>query len=132
MKVQYKLANGQAVVVEVSAEIALYLDEQKRAEENFSRKERWRNEASLDAFREETGWEPADPYANVEVIAEANEERERVDRLVSRLTDKQQNVFRLYFFDGCTAKEIAKDLGVSESAVLQQLVTIRKNLKKLL
>jgi len=66
MKKDYTMANGKTVEVEVTAQIGEILVTFKREDDNASRKARWRNEASIEAMNEETGWEPTDKTVNIE------------------------------------------------------------------
>lgn len=75
MKTTYTLANGKTVEIEVSAELAATLADFIRKDKNEARKYRWRKEVSIEALKEETGWEPTDIAADIETALIADEEK---------------------------------------------------------
>ena len=132
MKTPYKLFDGNTVELEVSPIIAEALADFEREDDNTARKERWRNEASIDAFFEETGWEPADTTVDIENDYLAREEKEILLAAVGRLSDKQQRLVRLRYYEEKTEHEIAVILGINQSNVHRQLETVQNTLKKYL
>lgn len=131
-KIKYTLSGGQAVEVEVNAEIAEMLADFEREDENAARKYRWRNEVSIDALKEKTGWEPTDNTVDIETDYIVKEEKETLLAAVARLTEKQQRLIQLYYYEEKTSTEIAAMQGVDPSAIRHQLKTVREKLKKLL
>lgn len=47
----------------------------------------------------------------------------------SKLTERQIQVCRLYYYDQLTQEEVSKKLGISQQAVLDHLVKVKKKLK---
>lgn len=94
----------------------------------------------LDKPRCSNGENDEESYLDIaapDVFAEREEEEERakeyarLHEVISQLSEKRQKVCRLYFFKGYTAKQIGEMFGVTEAAVLQQIATIKKIIKKL-
>lgn len=56
-------------------------------------------------------------------------EDERLYRIVSQLTADQKHILWLYAFEGKTQEEIAKELGVNQSAIAKRLNRIRNKFK---
>lgn len=130
MKTAYTLANGKTVEIEVSAELAATLADFIRKEKNEARKYRWRKEVSIEALKEETGWEPTDIAADIETAFIADEEKQSLLAAVARLSDKQRRLIRLRYYEEKTEYEIAAILGINQSNVHRQLQTIHNTLKK--
>ena len=61
-----------------------------------------------------------------------NEDEERIHNAINQLSDKQKELAEKVFFKGMTLTAIAKEKGVSQPAITQQLATVLKKLKKLL
>ena len=70
----------------------------------------------------------ADPLAAVEM----RDNEERIHNAINQLSDKQRKLLRAVFVEGMTLTDIAKEKGVSQPAITQQLATVIKKLKKLL
>lgn len=132
MKTTYTLADGKTVEIEVSAELATTLADFIREDKNEARNKRRHNEISIDALREETGWEPIDTAADIETVLIADEERQTLLAAVSRLSDKQRRLVNLRYYKEKTEYEIAAILGINQSNVHRQLNTIHNALKKIL
>ena len=130
MKTPYKLSDGQAPELEVNPAVAKLLADFAREDRNAARNERRRKEVSIEAMYEETGWEPADTSVNIETEYIANEETEILLAAVSRLSEKQQRLIRLRYYEEKTVTEIAVILNIHHSNVVRQLETIHKQLKK--
>ena len=130
MKTIYKSADGQAIELEVNSAVAELLADFAREDRNEARKERWRNEVSLDAMYEETGFEPTDTAADIELDYIANEENDTLFAAVSGLSEKQRRLVWLRYYEEKTESEIAVILGINQSNVHRQLETIHKALRK--
>mgnify|MGYP005918609317 CR=1 FL=1 len=132
MKTTYKLADGKTVEIEVSAELAATLADFNRKEQNEARKYRRRKEVSIEALKDETGWEPIDTAADIATVLIADEEKATLLAAVSRLSDKQRRLVNLRYYEEKTEYEIAAILGINQSNVHRQLNTIHNALKKVL
>lgn len=67
-----------------------------------------------------------------EVRSHRSDLRARVGAAIARLSERDQRVVHSYYFDGLNLKEIAAQLGVSESRVSQLLSRARRRLRDLL
>jgi len=134
MKINYRLANGKTAEVEVTeAQAAAIKKETQRFENNETKhKLRRARETSLDYLTDEFDWEQADEAVNVEEQVIREDEADRVRWAIARLTEKQQLLVWLCFFEGKEFQEVAEILGVSKAAVSQQFKTIYAALKKYL
>lgn len=132
MKTTYTLTDGKTVEIEVSAELATMLADFIREDKNEARKYRWRKEVSIEALREETGWEPADTAADIETVLIADEERQTLWAAMARLSDKQRRLIQLYYYEEKSFTEIAAILSINRRSVSKQLDTIHKKLKNIL
>jgi RNA polymerase sigma factor (sigma-70 family) len=132
MKAPYKLANGNLTEIEVNPAIAATLADFLREDENAARKARRRNEASIEAMREETGWEPTDTTVDIEAGYIAREESETLLAALSRLSENQRRLVRLYYYEERTLREISKIMNIHFSCVQRRLETIHGKLKKCL
>ena len=135
MKINYRLANGKTVEVEVTESQAEVIIKTKQKSENNETKHKLRKakgEASLDYLFDEYEWEAADSRVDVQGEVERQEESERTERAVGCLTDKQQAVIRLHFYDGYKFAEIAELLGISKAAVTKHKDAALQALRKIL
>jgi len=76
--------------------------------------------ASLDVVATEDGQphqEPADAYS----LADTVEDHAHVEQLIGRLSDREQAIVRLRFFDELTQREIGERLGLSQMHVSRLL-----------
>jgi len=141
MKIKYRLSNGKTIEVEVTAEQAEVLIAVQRTAKSNDRKfeKRRAKEASLSYLQSEFGWEPTDESAGIEETLE-REERERQDiiraemekrlpDLIAMLTEKQQALVRLHFFENMSLRQIATIYGTDHKNIGKQLQTIYKKLK---
>ena len=55
------------------------------------------------------------------------EDEKRIHKAISALSDKQKDLAEKVFFKGMTLTAIAKEKGVSQPAITQQLATVLKN-----
>ena len=129
MKIKYEFADGD-VEVDVPNEWASILVELDRLERNNDKKER-RRHYSLDACVYE-GIVYASEDKNLTAIFETDSKFGRLTEARKYLSDKQKSLIKAVYFDGMSVSDYAKHMGISQSAVSQQLKTIYKKLKKLL
>ena len=123
----YEFAN-ETVEVEIDEKWASVLMEMDLEYEPIERRET-RRQVPLDTSFGWSDWliEDDDPE---ESLIEMIESRAGLDFALSVLNEKQQALIRGLFLEGLTQKEYAEINGIRQAAVSQQLVTIRKNLKK--
>ena len=123
----YEFTN-ETVEVEIDEKWASVLKALDLKERNNDKKES-RRHLMLDPSRDATAWtiDDEDPE---ETIIEMIESRAGLDFALSVLNEKQQALIRGLFLEGLTQKEYAEINGIRQAAVSQQLVTIRKKLKK--
>lgn len=129
MKQSYKLSDGKIAEIEVNSAVAELLANFKREDENAARKYRSRKEVSIEAMKEETGWEPTDTTVNIEAEYIAREEKQILLASLMHLSDKQRRLIQLYYYDEKNFTEIAAILGINRRSVSKQLETIHKKLK---
>ncbi len=126
MKIKYEFADGTVSEVEVEESIGAVIIEDRRLEDNLSRKERYHC-YSLDAAQ----FEGAE-YANNETpesLLVSDERRGELQEALEGLTEIQkERVSRLA--DGLSINEIARREGVAPNAVMKSVKGVREKLKK--
>jgi RNA polymerase sigma factor (sigma-70 family) len=134
MQIQYTLASGRTVEVEVTDAQAEVIVRTIRKSENNDTKFKLRKarETSLDYITDEYGWEQPDGTVDIVRDFERAEEAEQVREAVATLNAKQRELVRLYFYEEKTVREIAAIFGINHSNVVRQIEVIKKALKKLL
>ena len=80
----------------------------------------------------ENGIDFESPAADPLSVLLRSEDEERIHSAINQLSDKQKELTEKVFFKGMTLTAIAKEKGVSQPAITQQLATVLKKLKKLL
>lgn len=129
-KIKYEFADGMTSEIEVTDEIhALHLQllqEEKRNHWRETRRHISLNYLSDKGIDIESN--AADPLDD----CEQRDNEERLHNAIKHLTDKQRELAQKVFYDGMTLTAIAKEKGVSQPAITQQLATVIKKLKKLL
>lgn len=90
---------------------------------------------SLDGLMD-AGFDAADPNTDIErEFAEREEKQEikvKVQAAIAKLTPRQQEIVRLYYYEEKTQDEIASQLGISRTTVETLLGRILLKLKKFL
>ena len=134
MKTDYKLARGKTVEVEVTAEQAVVIAKIVKKSENNDYKHlvRKTRETSLEYLSDEHDWEPQDGTTDVQREVEREDDAERMKRAIDCLTEKQQTIIRLHFYDGYQFVEIAEIMGISKSTVSRHFDAAKKALEKIL
>lgn len=130
MKYTYHFANGDINVIEVTDEDAFSLFELDRLEYNNNHANT-RRHVHLD-FNKETGadWLIVEDEGYQALFAD-EPETERLFRAIGQLTPKQQALLRALFWNDISVSGYAKQAGVSQSAISQQLATAIKKLKEI-
>lgn len=126
MKIKYEFADGTVSEVEVEESIGAVIIEDRRLEDNLSRKERYHC-YSLDAAQ----FEGAE-YGTEETpesLLVSDECRGELQEALEGLTEIQkERVSRLA--DGLSINEIARREGVAPNAVMKSVKGVREKLKK--
>jgi len=130
MKYTYRYVTGESVEIEVSAELEALLKNEDRLEYNNDHANT-RRHVHLD-FNKETGadWLIVEDEGYQALFADEPDE-ERLIRAIEQLTPKQQALLRALFWSGVSVSGYAKQTGVSQPAVSQQLATALKKLKEI-
>ena len=137
MLVNYKLADGKVIQVEVNEEVAKFLQEDKQ--KHWKQNKQEKHNLSIEAI-EEQGDQLIDETAQSpeEILLAEEQELEdailngRLKDAISKLNPRQQEILKLYYFEGKTQEEIATIFGVSHVAILKMLKRICKYLKEIL
>ena len=136
MKYKYEFVNEETVEVEVSEEIMAVLMEEDRRTVASNKKET-RRHVTIDHSIEE-GWMSSsemDPDFMVE--KEIQEDFKKECQLMSikaleQLTEEQKELVDAIYIKGMSETLYAEKIGVTQGAIAQRIMTIRKKLKKLL
>lgn len=131
MKIKYRLYTGEVIEIEVPDDVGECIEQSGREEHALEERERSHRAFSIDAAIYEgeypVGGEETDP----EILAEREEERERLRKAMEQITGVQRRRFERYA-DGESEAEIARSEGVSFSAVKESIEAARRKLKKIL
>lgn len=127
--IKYKFADGTTNEVEVTEEFyKIYMELVQQEKRNHWRETR--RHTSLYYFTdmgidfEDTRTEnPLDLYIRKENIAS-------IRKAMLYLTDKRRELIHKAYFEGMTFRAIAKEQGLSKSAISQQMKTAYKHLRK--
>ncbi len=126
MKIKYEFADGTVSEVEVEESIGAVIIEDRRLEDNLSRKERYHC-CSLDAAQFE-GVEYADGETPETLLAAMEEDRHFYEAF--RQLSKAQRRRILMLAGGMSVNEIARKEGVHHSVVSETISAARKKFKK--
>lgn len=129
MKIKYQFAT-ETIEIEVDDEWGDIIVDLNRQEYNNDHKET-RRHYSLDAY----DWEDETFAVDDPGFSRLFEEPSLAERLsgaIAQLKPRQKELIRSIYFEGKTARQYAKELGISEQAVGQQLKTVIKKLKKIM
>ncbi len=128
--IKYTFADGTTSEIEVTDELyALHLQLVQEEKRNHWRETR--RHTSLN-YLMELGVDFTDTAADPVAAVELREDDERIHKALAALSGKQRELAQKVFFEGMTLTAIAKEKGVSQPAITQQLATVLKKLKKLL
>ena len=128
--IKYTFADGTTSKIEVTDEVyALHLQLLQEEKRNHWRETR--RHTSLN-YLMENGIDFESPAADPLSVLLRSEDEERIHSAINQLSDKQKDLAEKVFFKGMTLTAIAKEKGVSQPAITQQLATVLKKLKKLL
>ena len=129
--IKYKFADGTTNEVEVTEEIYLiHLELLQQEKRNHWRETRrhtslyYFTDMGID-FEDKQTESPLELYIRKENIAS-------VRKAMSYLTDKRRELIKLAYFQEMSFRAIAKEKGLSKSAISQQMKTVYKHLRKYL
>lgn len=128
--IKYRFADGTTNEIEVTDEFYTLYAELVQQEKRNHWKET-RRHISLE-YLNENGIDFASPAADLLSVLIQQEDEKQIHRAMAMLSDKQKDLAEKVFFKGMTLTAIAKEKGVSQPAITQQLATVLKKLKKLL
>ena len=128
--IRYIFSDGTTSEIEVADEFYTLYTELVQQEKRNHWKETWRH-TSLN-YLMENGIDFESPAADPLSALLRGEDEERIHNAINQLSDKQKELAEKVFFKGMTLTAIAKEKGVSQPAITQQLATVLKKLKKLL
>ena len=126
MKYTYRFANGDVNEIEVTEDQAFALANLDRLEYNNDHANT-RRHISLEMAMEAQGMQFGNAACWGQVLS-----ADTIDSLLSVLTDEQASLISAVFIDGITVCDIATQQGVSQSAITQRLLTVKKKIKKIL
>ena len=128
--IKYRFADGTTSEIEVTDEFYMLYAELVQQEKRNHWKET-RRHISLENLNE-NGIDFASPAADPLSVLIQQEDEKQIHNAIAALSDKQKDLAEKVFFKGMTLTAIAKEKGVSQPAITQQLATVLKKLKKLL
>ena len=126
MKYTYRFANGDVNEIEVTEDQAFALADLDRLEYNNDHANT-RRHISLEMAMEDEGMQ----FGSVACWEQARSAN-NVNTMLRGLTDEQASLIRAVFIDGITICDIARQQGVSQSAITQRLQTAKKKIKNIL
>ena len=128
--IKYRFADGTTSEIEVTDKFyALYVELIQQEKRNHWKETR--RHTSLN-YLMENGIDFASPAADPLSVLIQQEDEKQIHNAMAALSDKQKDLAEKVFFKGMTLTAIAKEKGVSQPAITQQLATVLKKLKKLL
>ncbi len=128
--IKYTFADGTTSEIEVTDGFYVFHLQLLQQEKRNHWKET-RRHISLN-YLLDNGIDFADNAADTLATLIQNEDEKQIHNAINHLSDKQKDLAEKVFFKGMTITAIAKEKGVSQPAVTQQLATVLKKLKKFL
>lgn len=124
----YKFVDGTTNEIEVTDELYLiHLQFVQMEKRNHWRETR--RHTSLD-YLIENGIDFEDKSADTLAIVIRRENTERVHKALLTLSDKRRELAHKVFYEEISMRAVARERGVSHSAISQQMTTICKRLQK--
>ena len=124
----YKFVDGTTNAIEVTDE--LYLIHLKLVQ--MEKRNHWREtrrHTSLN-YLIENGIDFEDKSADTLAIIIRRENIERVHKALLTLSDKRRELVHKFYYEEMTMRAIARERGVTNSSITQQMATVRKHLQK--
>ena len=134
-KIAYQITRTRFIMVEVKneGEERAIRELNKDCERVYMQERRLQARSiSLDNLKEVMGIEPSSRAPAVDEIVIENEMKNALKAAIRKLTDKQRDVIRLYFWKHKTMKAIAEEKHLHISTVSECLASSIKKLKNLL
>lgn len=137
MKIRYEFVNGDVMEIEVDDEIGMTIL-QSRKEESSDQRQYRRQTLSLDAANDKSSWMKTDEhnpdsFLDREELEEWRQRRsEGIREIMNQLSDKQTELVQAMYDKRFTQEDYAEKKGVSQSAISQQIRTLRKKFRKFL
>ena len=129
-EINYKFSDGTKQTVKVSDEFYSVYEQMNNEEKSNNRKET-RRHISMD-YLNENNMQFSVPTSNLFDQLIASIDSEKLNNAISKLNPMQQILLRRVYFFNETMASISRELGVSKSAVTQQMKVILTHLKKFL
>jgi len=126
----YKFSDGTKKTIQVEDEVYEEYEHLEVENKRTDRKET-RRHISLNYLNEQ-GIDFESAESNPEEIIFTKELRNQVQKAIKTLNSKQRELVKNVYFEGKTLSEIAKEKGISKSAITQQMQVIYKHLKTIL
>lgn len=138
MLVNYRLADGKVIQVEVNEEVAKFLEEDKKRLWREKKQDKANTSISSIEEREEQGDQIVDentPSPEELLIAEEDEfeeaiRSEKLKDAIASLNPRQQEMIQLYYFENYGQQKLALRYGVNQSSISRDLKIILKKLKE--
>ena len=137
MLIRYEFNDGDVMEIEVDDEIGMTIL-QSRKEESSDRRQYRRQTLSLDAANDKSSWmrtneHNPDSFLDREELEERRLRRsEEIREIINQLSDKQTELAQAMHDKKLTQADYAMKKGVSQSAISQQIRTLRKKFRKFL
>lgn len=131
MKVSYEFREGSPVEIEVNDSIGEVIIQIEKEQYNKNRAETRRHD-SMERMEEDDFAQFSDHTKNVEQSVEQSIVFENLYVAVLQLTPVQQELVQKVYFDDQSLTQIAREDGVSVSAISNRLSKIHKKLKKIM
>ena len=137
MLIRYEFNDGDVMEIEVDDEIGMTIL-QSRKEESSDRRQYRRQTLSLDAANDKSSWmrtneHNPDSFLDREELEEMRQRRsEEIREIMNQLSDKQTELAQAMHDKKFTQEDYAEKKGVSQSAISQQIRTLRKKFRKFL
>lgn len=129
-EINYKFCDGTKQTVKVSDEFYSVYEQMNNEEKSNNRKET-RRHISMD-YLNENNMQFSAPTSNLFDQLIASIDSEKLNNAISKLNPMQQTLLRRVYFFNETKASISRELGISKSAVTQQMKVILAHLKKIL
>ena len=129
-EINYKFSDGTKQTVKVSDEFYSVYEQMNNEEKSNNRKET-RRHISMD-YLNENNMQFSAPAINLFDQLIASIDSEKLNNAISKLNPMQQTLLRRVYFFNETMASISRELGISKSAVTQQMKVVLAHLKKIL